>query len=259
METGKTAKYLKYSIGEIILVVIGILIALQINTWNENRKAEAQEESSMKEIIENLKYDIVRCERNSEKNILLIRGLDSLRTSVGQAIDGEDETVNIYYYALKYGADFSKAVLNKTTYKEIANSGLIKNISNKLLVQQLSDYYERISTTVPEFQPNIGHANMQNTQKKFISYIGLEGYITSLDSFNAATYSPDYDFKNIRELENLELLTPDGLGLTDYYNEITQFEIDLKTYIFYMSWTAKAAKKLIENIEKEYELAPTLL
>ena len=37
METGKTSKYLKYAIGEIILVVIGILIALQINNWNQER------------------------------------------------------------------------------------------------------------------------------------------------------------------------------------------------------------------------------
>jgi len=34
----KTGKYFKYAIGEIVLVVIGILIALQINNWNENRK-----------------------------------------------------------------------------------------------------------------------------------------------------------------------------------------------------------------------------
>jgi hypothetical protein len=37
METGKTGKYFKYAIGEIVLVVIGILIALQINNWNERR------------------------------------------------------------------------------------------------------------------------------------------------------------------------------------------------------------------------------
>ena len=37
METGKTSRYLKYAIGEIILVVIGILIALQVNNWNESR------------------------------------------------------------------------------------------------------------------------------------------------------------------------------------------------------------------------------
>jgi hypothetical protein len=60
METGKTGKYLKYAIGEIILVVIGILIALQINNWNEQRKEYIKEniivKSLYKEFIENSKY-----------------------------------------------------------------------------------------------------------------------------------------------------------------------------------------------------------
>ena len=37
MEINKTGKYVKYAIGEIVLVVIGILIAVNINNWNENR------------------------------------------------------------------------------------------------------------------------------------------------------------------------------------------------------------------------------
>jgi predicted negative regulator of RcsB-dependent stress response len=41
----KTGKYFKYAIGEIILVVIGILIALQINNWNENRLEKIEEQS----------------------------------------------------------------------------------------------------------------------------------------------------------------------------------------------------------------------
>ena len=43
MEQNKTGNYFKYAIGEIVLVVIGILIALQINNWNENRKANIEE------------------------------------------------------------------------------------------------------------------------------------------------------------------------------------------------------------------------
>ena len=43
----KTSKYFKYAIGEIILVVIGILIALQINNWNENRNKTDEIESLM--------------------------------------------------------------------------------------------------------------------------------------------------------------------------------------------------------------------
>ncbi|MFT6699485.1 MAG: hypothetical protein ACJAVD_000984, partial [Porticoccaceae bacterium] len=42
MEKNKTGKYLKYAIGEILLVVIGILFALQINNWNNNKNEKAE-------------------------------------------------------------------------------------------------------------------------------------------------------------------------------------------------------------------------
>ena len=48
MEKNKTGKYLKYAIGEIILVVIGILIALSINNWNENLKNQTKKISLLK-------------------------------------------------------------------------------------------------------------------------------------------------------------------------------------------------------------------
>ena len=44
MEKNKTGKYFKYAIGEIVLVVIGILIALQINNFNEQRKDSEKEQ-----------------------------------------------------------------------------------------------------------------------------------------------------------------------------------------------------------------------
>ena len=47
----RTTNYLKYAIGEIVLVVIGILIALTINNWNENRIAALQETSYLKSLI----------------------------------------------------------------------------------------------------------------------------------------------------------------------------------------------------------------
>lgn len=51
MEKGKTARYFKYAIGEIILVVIGILIALQINNWNTQKKEEQKEIVYIKSLI----------------------------------------------------------------------------------------------------------------------------------------------------------------------------------------------------------------
>ncbi len=54
----KPLKYLRYAIGEIILVVIGILIAVSINNWKETRKKENLEIVLLYELIENLKNDI---------------------------------------------------------------------------------------------------------------------------------------------------------------------------------------------------------
>jgi hypothetical protein len=57
MEKNKTGKYFKYAIGEVILVVIGILIALSINTWNENKKDRKQEKEFITSVKKDLKQD----------------------------------------------------------------------------------------------------------------------------------------------------------------------------------------------------------
>ena len=63
---GKTGSYLRYAIGEIILVVIGILIALQVNDLNELRKQNNFEIEVLKEIRTNLKADLVEIRADLE-------------------------------------------------------------------------------------------------------------------------------------------------------------------------------------------------
>ena len=57
MEKNKTGKYLKYAIGEIVLVVIGILIALSINNWNSKRIEKREEITSYKNIKRQISDD----------------------------------------------------------------------------------------------------------------------------------------------------------------------------------------------------------
>ena len=56
MEKNKTGKYFKYAVGEILLVVIGILIAVQINNWNELRKQKLEEI----DVLEGIRNDILK-------------------------------------------------------------------------------------------------------------------------------------------------------------------------------------------------------
>ncbi len=69
MEQNKTGKYLKYAIGEIILVMIGILLALQVNNWNEKRKIKIKETKILKELRSDLAQNI----DDIEENILFLK------------------------------------------------------------------------------------------------------------------------------------------------------------------------------------------
>ena len=66
MEQNKTGKYFKYAIGEIILVMIGILLALQVNNWNQNRIEQIEE----KEVIAKLHNDFKENKKTLEKFII---------------------------------------------------------------------------------------------------------------------------------------------------------------------------------------------
>ena len=68
LQDGKTSKYFKYAIGEIILVVIGILIALQINNWNQIKQNHKKEKLYLTEIVTNLKQDSIRLKEVLEYN-----------------------------------------------------------------------------------------------------------------------------------------------------------------------------------------------
>jgi hypothetical protein len=80
---GKAGKYLKYALGEILLVVIGILIALQINNWNEQRKMGIAEQ----EFIAGVKGDLAR----DKEYIKLVVGLARGKMAVYERLGAEME------------------------------------------------------------------------------------------------------------------------------------------------------------------------
>ena len=73
----KTSKYFKYAIGEIVLVVIGILIALQINNWNENRKDKIKEHAYLtnlkKDILEDINFNTQYILNRYEKKVKVLK------------------------------------------------------------------------------------------------------------------------------------------------------------------------------------------
>ena len=89
----KFNKYLVYAIGEIILVVIGILIALQIKTWNENRKVAIEEQNALHNIQRDFMKNKEILEDVKRKSLRIVNaGIEILNhTGIKNKLDTENE------------------------------------------------------------------------------------------------------------------------------------------------------------------------
>ena len=133
----KFYKYLKYAIGEIVLVVLGILIALQINNWNEKRNISKKELT----LLANLKNDI-----NSD--ILHFQWSDS---SYAKDEFELEMAIKLFYKAKTIKdidsvhslthINLDEMIINHYTYDEMVNLGIGHSMKNKELQKSMADYY----------------------------------------------------------------------------------------------------------------------
>ena len=84
----KTGKYFKYAIGEVILVMVGILLALQVNNWNEEKKTTLLEEKVLRELRETLKEN-VKLLNNACGHIISVSLTQSLHTAYHRSLSIE--------------------------------------------------------------------------------------------------------------------------------------------------------------------------
>ena len=186
-DDNKPLKYMRYAIGEIVLVVIGILIALSINNWNENRKEKQLEENLLLELRENLQGDIDhnRHEINTQNaHIEHIEGLIKYLDSKLPYSDSLNFIRVIYFETFQF---------NKSAYESLKSRGFEK-LSSKHLKKQLSKYYDldAIGRSKIVDRLNVEQRNaLENYQwEKRITYQGDQDYQKFM--FNLASESRFY-------------------------------------------------------------------
>jgi hypothetical protein len=152
LNEGKTARYLKYAMGEILLVVIGILIALQINNWNDARKIRANELHYLK----NIKLDLI-------VNIKEMESYLADRTekiSAAKRILGHFEGKPVEDFS-SFNADgvniysWQKFYQSNNTFQELVNSGNLAIISNdeiKNVLLNIESLYKKMKSEEDHFR-----------------------------------------------------------------------------------------------------------
>lgn len=149
IEQNRMGKYFKYAIGEIILVVIGILIALQINTWNSSRIDRAKEKEYLYNLLDdiNIQKSIVDAQILHENKMRLKceKALVNL-TSKSISVD----SINIYL------TDITRKsfVINNPTFQDLKSSGNILLIKDTKLRNKILSFYQYLDYSALVVQTN---------------------------------------------------------------------------------------------------------
>lgn len=143
MEQNKIRSYLLYALGEIFLVVIGILIALQINNWNEERKTRVLEEQLLSSLLQEFEANLEILEQTVSLNKYVIEKSIELGKFTGPNLAYFDEKelsalmVDVFKYEPRY-------VPNQGTVNEIISSGRLSVLSDPELRKAISAWQSEL-------------------------------------------------------------------------------------------------------------------
>ena len=135
IEQSKVRNYFFYAIGEIVLVVIGILIALSINTWNEQRK----EKAIVTNVLKNIRYDLVSDNLMFSRHLVRIPKELEMSKSLLDNIGLDTLTANSLYDRLPY-TGFSYKFKNQS-YEKVINAGITDFFEFNQLFDDINTYY----------------------------------------------------------------------------------------------------------------------
>ncbi len=179
-DDNRPLKYMRYAIGEVALVVIGILIALQVNTWNENRQNHKKLTSYLQGVIVDFNSELIFIEmiipwytEFSENHKFLINHPDYNQLSRD----------SLEYRMMTYDKMVLPFRINN--FKKIENSGIIEFGDYENVMNDLNDYY---SIRVPYYK---------NLIKKYNDEVDSEDHYFQIQQNS-------YEFNNVEGLNSYQ-------------------------------------------------------
>ena len=192
-------KYLFYAIGEIFLVVIGILIALQINNWNELRKQNLLEIKALHEISSDFEEDILSLENDVSLNMWYVRSAEIIRNALHTNLDFHD-SLTLHFGLLNFNTTFT---LKNSGYENLKSLGF-HIISDDDVRKSITDLYASEYSFLKESEEIAERMTYEYFSPRYLSYFKS---ISSQPGYRSAArhYVPkDFDaMKNDSEFQLL--------------------------------------------------------
>ena len=239
METGKTSKYLKYAIGEIILVVIGILIALQINNWNQERLTTREEYKALKNLKEDFnKNHEILTEVMKESTIGISSCLEMLKFTGSKQKPRNEHIFDSILNKIFISPAFKPI---NGTLDELINSGKLNIISNENLRKQLSTWHPHIEFVKERYDETNQNEKYTN---EFMIANGSWLNADQLTTVNRTVKFPKSGFS----VNNSDLLNK-----LEFENLIENMAIGFDNYLITLAETSTLLNDVLALINLEIE------
>ena len=211
VRAGKFSKYLLYAIGEIILVVIGILIALQVNNWNTDRINRNRVKQYAKSLVQDLSNDIEMIEVSQFQAKKSFQNIDSLRSYVS-SIKPENLS-NTDLFILSHDIMYRPYKWSRSTFDEMKNSEILQYFKNDSLKKKLIEYESFSNHLDEDFQGDQTNATR------------ADEIVSEILDLNSPYFS------QIRILENERFNDPDlNIFKTEEYKKSKSNDLKLVSY-----------------------------
>jgi len=220
----KPSKYFRYAIGEVLLIVIGIFIALQLNNWNETRKLKVKELKILNELHSDLIQNMSDIQINISTFDQSIRSNEIIKYHIENQLPYNDSLNSHFYFLGAYVAFITK----QSTYDNLKQIGMdiISNDSLRFLISDLYGY---------DF---VGYKTFENQYlvEHYVNHIKLI-QISEFSSFDPNSMKP----KNYDQLMNHPELKQVINYSISMYVLLNNFQSDLQNRV----------ESLIGEVEKE--------
>ena len=232
LSENRFSKYLIYAVGEIVLVVIGILIALSINNWNENRKNEIKINNLLSALINDLEQDTLLI----VDRIPFIKEHYQLNETLRQRIANETATVDtlIYIARSEFNPNWKEQLsYNTNAYNSLIETGLLEELPENLKTK-IKNFYSKKS----ELQNRV-EKTTNDYQEKITSYV------------NSYTFGSTEIHDQGKLIDSLVWKDIDVSHLAAAFQGISNF----KRILFYetnleLEYSLSNSRKLISEINK---------
>ena len=142
IDKGSFSRYVFYAIGEILLVVIEILIALQVNEWNEGRKNKIKTKAYVARMIEDLRADSLMLISHLDEAALKAQHCKEIKRTVEGSSKGLD--TSRFIVLLQSVGRLDLPPISDNTYQDLQSSGNLSLINDVTIREAIRNYYNEI-------------------------------------------------------------------------------------------------------------------